>query len=80
MRELEAVVLKNKMEKTVVVQTKRLQQNSQFKTYRYIYTKYKAHDENNECNIGDKVLIRESRPLSKEKRWTVVKVLERGVA
>ena len=46
--------------------------------YRYVYKKYKAHDEKNECKVGDKVLIRESRPLSREKRWTVVKILEKA--
>jgi len=79
-RELEAIVLKDKMNKTVVVEIKRLQMHPVFKKYRTIKKKYKAHDEANDCRIGDKVLIRETKPMSKEKRWAVVKVLEKAVA
>lgn len=78
-KELEAVVLKDKMQKTVVVEVKRLEMHAVFKKYRYVYKKYKAHDESNECKVGDKVLIRETRRLSREKRWTVVKVIEKAV-
>lgn len=78
-KEMEAVVLKDKMQKTVVVEVKRLEMHAVFKKYRYVYKKYKAHDESNECKTGDKVLIRESRPLSREKRWTVVKIIEKAV-
>lgn len=77
-REIEAVVLKDKMQKTVVVQSKRLVQHKEIKKYRYVYKKYKAHDEENSCKVGDRVLIRETRPISKDKRWTVVKILEKA--
>lgn len=78
-KELEAVVLKDKMQKTVVVEVKRLEMHAVFKKYRYVYKKYKAHDEKNECKVGDRVLIRESKPLSREKRWAVVKVIQKAV-
>lgn len=79
-RELEATVLKNKMMKTVVVEVKKLRMHAVFKKYRTVKKKLKAHDEQNACQIGDKVLIRESRPISKEKRWAVIKILEKAVA
>lgn len=79
-RELEAVVLKDKMDKTVVVQVKRIEMHKQVKKYRYVFKKYKAHDENNECRVGDTVVIRETRPLSKEKRWEVIKIVEKAAA
>ena len=66
-------VVSDKMDKTVVVaiaetlQTPALQEDHQTPPY-----KLKAHDENNECRVGDKVLVMETRPLSKEKRWRVV--------
>lgn len=79
-REMEAVVIKNKMQKTVVVQIKRVVKDVQFKKYHTIKMKYKAHDQKSECQIGDVVLIRQSKPISKEKRWAVVKVLQRAAA
>lgn len=79
-RELETTVTSNKMQKTVVVELKQRIKHPVFKKYYTIRKKYKAHDEKNECQIGDKVLIRESRPISRHKRWTVVKVLEKHVA
>ncbi len=77
-QEMEAVVLSNKMQKTVVVQIKTQIKHPTFKKIYTINKKYKAHDEKSECGIGDRVLIRESRPLSKEKRWVVIKVLEKA--
>lgn len=74
-RELEGVVLRNKMDKTVVVQVEQNKKHPTFQKYYTLKLKYKAHDEKNECNEGDRVLIRESKPISKEKRWAVVKVL-----
>lgn len=79
-RELEGHVLKNKMDKTVVVVLKQRIKHKLFKKYFTVSKKYKAHDEKNECQVGDKVLIRECSPISKEKRWAVVKILERQVA
>lgn len=77
-KEFEAVVLKNKMDKTVVVVIERLVKNQAFKKYHTVRKKYKAHDEKNECGLGDRVLIRETRPISREKRWAVVKILEKA--
>lgn len=77
-KELEVTVIKNKMNKTVVVEIKELVQHPTLKKIRSMTKKYKAHDENNECQVGDKVLIRESRPISKEKCWVVVKILEKS--
>jgi len=77
-KEMEAIVIKNKMDKTVVVEIKRMLKHPIYKKYLTEKKKYKAHDEKNACQIGDKVLIRESKPISKEKRWAVVKILEKA--
>jgi small subunit ribosomal protein S17 len=77
-KERTGVVISNKMEKTVTVA-------AQFKEKHPIYgkfvqktKKYHAHDEKNECNIGDTVRIMETRPLSKTKRWRLVEIIERA--
>ena len=72
-------VKSNKMDKTVVVAVERNVKHSVYgkivkKTY-----KLKAHDENNSCGIGDKVKVMETRPLSKDKRWRVVEIVEKAV-
>lgn len=72
-------VTSNKMDKTVVVSVETSVKHKLYgkivkKTY-----KLKAHDENNECQIGDKVKVMETRPLSKDKRWRVVEVVEKAV-
>ncbi|WP_039764298.1 30S ribosomal protein S17 [Caldicellulosiruptor sp. DIB 104C] len=72
------VVVSDKMDKTVVVAVETLVQHPLYKKTIKRTTKFKAHDENNECKVGDKVLIMETRPLSKEKRWRVVQILERA--
>ena len=77
-RTIPGVVVSNKMDKTVVVLTERLVKHPKFHKYIKRHVKYKAHDERNNCNIGDKVLLIESRPLSKDKRWRVREVLERA--
>ncbi|MBF0103705.1 MAG: 30S ribosomal protein S17 [Deltaproteobacteria bacterium] len=77
-RELDAIVLSNKMDKTIVVETKRLIKHPFFGKYTMETKKYKAHDEKNECQTGDRVLIRESKPISREKRWAVVKIVEKA--
>jgi small subunit ribosomal protein S17 len=72
-------VTSDKMQKTVVVAVEELKRHRVYKrTYRYT-TKFKAHDEYNEAHIGDIVVIEETRPLSKEKRWKLVKILNRAV-
>lgn len=71
-------VVSNKMDKTVTVSIESVVQHSLYKKTVRRSKKYKAHDENNQCNIGDLVKIMETRPLSKDKRWRVVEVLERA--
>ena len=71
-------VVSNKMDKTVVVA---IQDNVRHPLYKKIIkrtVKFKAHDENNTCNIGDKVEIMETRPISKDKRWRLVRVIEQA--
>jgi small subunit ribosomal protein S17 len=71
-------VLSDKMNKTVVVGVSRLYQHRVYKKTVKKLTKFKAHDEENKCKIGDTVSIIESRPLSRDKRWTVLEILERA--
>jgi small subunit ribosomal protein S17 len=72
------MVVSDKMDKTVVVAVQRLVKHPLIgKTLRRT-TKFKAHDEQNECRIGDKVRIMETKPLSKEKRWRIVSVIEKA--
>jgi small subunit ribosomal protein S17 len=71
-------VVSNKMTKTIVVRVKRRIPHPQFKKIVTSYKKFYAHDENSEAKMGDLVCIEESRPLSKLKRWTLVKVVERA--
>ena len=75
-RQREGVVTTNRMEKTVVVAMERIVLHPRYKKYLRRRTKVKAHDERNECQVGDRVLISESRPLSREKRWRVSRVLQ----
>ena len=72
------VVVSNKMDKTIVVAIKDNVQNPFYKKIIKRTVKLKAHDENNVCNIGDKVEVMETRPLSKDKRWRLVNVLEKA--
>lgn len=71
-------VVSDKMDKTVVVAVERLVQHPLYKKAVKLTAKFKAHDENNECRVGDTVRIMETRPLSKEKRWRVVEIIERA--
>lgn len=77
-RKLEGVVTSDKMQKTVVVMVTHRVRSQQYKKYMTRRVKYKAHSENNEFKTGDKVEITESRPLSREKRWTVTRLIERA--
>ena len=70
------VVTSDKMEKTVVVSVETLVEHPLYKKRIKQTTKFKAHDEQNQCKIGDKVRIMETRPLSKDKRWRVVEIVE----
>ena len=75
---LTGVVWSDKMDKTVIVMVNRLVLHPIYKKYIRKRKKVKAHDEKNECRIGDKVLLIETRPLSKEKRWRVKEILARA--
>jgi small subunit ribosomal protein S17 len=70
-RTLIGLVVSDGMDKTVVVRVERLVQDPRYKKYVRRYTKFMAHDESNDCSIGDRVRIIEHRPLSKRKRWKV---------
>ena len=72
------IVASNKMDKTIVVA---VQDNVKHPLYNKIVkrtVKFKAHDEENACNIGDRVMIMETRPLSKDKRWRLVEIIEKA--
>jgi small subunit ribosomal protein S17 len=70
-------VVSDKMDKTVVVRVERLTRHPRYGKVLRRTKKYKAHDEENTCRVGDRVCIVESRPLSREKRWVVVEIVER---
>ena len=73
-------VLSNKMTKTVVVQVERRMKHGRYGKYMIEKKKYKAHDEEQACKIGDIVRIAETRPLSKDKRWRVAEIVTRAEA
>ncbi len=72
------VVVSNKMEKSVVVLVERKEKHPKYGKFVKKSTKFMAHDEKNECNIGDTVKIMETRPLSKNKCWRLVEIIERA--
>lgn len=74
-RQFVGAIVSDKMNKTIIVKVERFIVHPKYKKRYKIIRKYKVHDERNECNIGDKVLFEECRPISKEKRWRVVKKL-----
>jgi small subunit ribosomal protein S17 len=78
-RTLVGQVVSNAMDKTVVVRVERLVQNPRYKNYVRRYSKFLAHDEANDCNIGDRVQIIEHRPISKNKRWMVQETLSKSI-
>jgi small subunit ribosomal protein S17 len=71
-------VVSDKMDKTVVVSVERLRRHPIYKRVVRLSSKFKAHDQQNSARVGDTVRIEESRPLSREKRWTVVEIVARG--
>jgi len=75
----EGMVISDKMDKTVVVAVDRLVKHRLYKKYIRRRTHYKVHDEANSCSVGDRVLIAETRPLSRDKRWRVRTILEKAV-
>jgi len=78
-RQVVGAVVSDKMDKSIVVLTERLVKHSLYKKYVKRRAKFTAHDENNECKVGDTVMITESRPLSKSKRWRLTKIIEKAV-
>ncbi len=78
-RQLTGTIVSNKMDKTVVVQVERLVKHRLYHKYIRRRTKFSAHDETSACQIGDKVLITESRPISKTKKWRVSKILVKAI-
>jgi small subunit ribosomal protein S17 len=71
-------VVSDKADKTATVQIERLVQHPQYKRYIRRRKKYAIHDENNECRVGDTVRFMDCRPLSKNKRWRLVEIMERA--
>ena len=76
-RKMTGVVVKDKMDKTVVIEVEKFLKHPKYHKYLRTKKRYKAHDEKNECRVGDKVMIMESRPLSKEKRWVVKDIVRK---
>ncbi len=77
-RSMVGTVVSNKMDKTVVVTVERLGRHPLYKKVVKSRKKFKAHDDDNACQVGDVVRISESRPLSKEKRWVVEEIVRAG--
>jgi small subunit ribosomal protein S17 len=77
-RTLVGMVVSDTMDKTVVVRVERLVQDPRYKKFVRRYSKFMAHDESNDCSIGDRVRIIEHRPLSKRKRWKVQTTLAKA--
>lgn len=71
-RKLQGIVVSDKMKKTIVVAVSQNKKHPKYQKYFTVTRRLKAHDENNEYRVGDKVMIQETRPLSKEKRWKVI--------
>ncbi|MBI4993415.1 30S ribosomal protein S17 [Candidatus Wolfebacteria bacterium] len=72
MRKLQGTIVSDKMNKTRVIEITRLKQHPKYKKYYKVTRRFKAHDETNEYKTGDKVVIEETRPISKEKRWKII--------
>ena len=77
-KEKVGIVISNKMQKTVVVKVESRYPHPIYSKSMIKTKKYLAHDEMSECNIGDKVLVTECRPLSKKKRWAITKIISRS--
>ena len=74
----EGVVVGDKMQKTIVVAVDRQVQHAKYKKFLRARKTFKVHDEKNECGVGDLVRITETRPISKEKRWRVLEIVEKA--
>jgi small subunit ribosomal protein S17 len=71
-------VISDKMDKTVIVRVQTLKEHAKYKKHIQQSTRFKAHDEQNQCKVGDQVKIMETRPLSHDKRWRVVAIVEKA--
>lgn len=76
-KKMTGVVVKDKMDKTVVIEVEKFLKHPKYHKYLKRKKRYKAHDDKSQCNVGDRVIIVESRPLSKEKRWVVKGIIEK---
>jgi small subunit ribosomal protein S17 len=76
-RKIVGVVVKDKMDKSVVIEVEKFLKHPKYHKYLKTKKRYKAHDETNVCKVGDKVLLVETRPLSKDKRWLVKEVIKK---
>lgn len=77
-KEIIGKVVSNKMQKTIVVSVERKVMHPKYGKFIKMTSKFKAHDEKNECNINDIVRLMETRPLSKDKRWRLVEIIEKA--
>ncbi len=78
-RQLKGIVISDKMKKTVVVRVERVKEHPKYKRRYKVHKKYKVHDEKEECKAGDRVVIEECRPMSKDKRWRVIKMIKKVI-
>lgn len=74
------IVLRNRMDKTVVVEVTRRYQHMKYLKFLKTRMRYKAHDPGNVCNVGDVVILEETRPMSKTKRWRIKEIIQRAAA
>ena len=74
----EGLVVSDKCDKTAIVAVERLKRHPLYGRVQRVTKRLKSHDENNECKVGDRVRIMETRPLSKQKNWRVIEILERA--
>jgi small subunit ribosomal protein S17 len=72
-KQLKGIVVSDKMQKTAVVNVERIKEHPKYKRRYKIHKKYKAHDENKEYHVGDNVVIEECNPISRDKKWKVIK-------
>ncbi|MBL7155935.1 MAG: 30S ribosomal protein S17 [Candidatus Omnitrophica bacterium] len=77
-KELTGIVVSDKMDKTIIVEVSRLTTHPVFKKRIRKFNKFKAHDEKNSAKLGDGVKIRESKPLSRDKRWVLIEIIKKA--
>jgi len=77
-RKLKGIVVSDKMQKTIIIEVERIKKHSKYKRRYKISKRYKAHDEKGSYKLGDRVIIEECRPISKDKRWRVIGKVEQN--